>query len=451
MPLPGDEAGFARLEQTLRTVLAPEALLFDLDGVIADVRESFRAAIVATAARFGVTVSDADITKAKAAGKAAPVERVIVSWSDRPLTPEEFEKLQRLLACMRMLCDTPYILDPACRDSPKLEELERWLQGELQPAVSGQRSVPAALGQGAKRLMLRLLDLPVPAHMEKAAETFRYNRRVFIAPPWPEIFTQDSERKQTLAEAERTDPSWVEPLLLRGRLALLLTTTSQDPPDRRRFMQQGLEHAERALHLARSATGPDETAASLLEQAARSARARGAPDAAAELAQLSRRLTPNGSRSDAVRRALDAIGGPIVALLLALLFSFWSLGYRQRFTRDQILKFANDCLAPTATILLIIGAGGGFNRVLLDSGVGKAIADLAVGTNASPLLLAWTVAALIRVATGSATVAMTTSVQGAFGSQLMVGGFILNNQLTDFEYVPEIDGISAGGMPPMSR
>ncbi|HSJ05769.1 MAG TPA: hypothetical protein VK936_03635 [Longimicrobiales bacterium] len=41
-----------------------------------------------------------------------------------------------------------------------LEELERWLQGELQPAVSGQRSVPAAVGQGARRLMLRLLDLP---------------------------------------------------------------------------------------------------------------------------------------------------------------------------------------------------------------------------------------------------------------------------------------------------
>ncbi|HSK18642.1 MAG TPA: DUF4390 domain-containing protein [Longimicrobiales bacterium] len=41
-----------------------------------------------------------------------------------------------------------------------LEELERWLQGELQPAVSGQRSVPGAIGQGAKRLMLRLLDLP---------------------------------------------------------------------------------------------------------------------------------------------------------------------------------------------------------------------------------------------------------------------------------------------------
>jgi hypothetical protein len=41
-----------------------------------------------------------------------------------------------------------------------LEELERWLQGELQPAVSGQRSVPGAVGQGAKRLLLRILDMP---------------------------------------------------------------------------------------------------------------------------------------------------------------------------------------------------------------------------------------------------------------------------------------------------
>ena len=110
-----------------------------------------------------------------------------------------------------------------------------------------------------------------------------------------------------------------------------------------------------------------------------------------------------------LRAALDFVGGPIIALLAALLFSFWSLGYRRHFTRDQILKFANDCLGPTATILLVIGAGGGFNRVLLESGVGKAIADVALGSHASPLLLAWSVAALIRVATGSATVAMTTS------------------------------------------
>jgi GntP family gluconate:H+ symporter len=115
---------------------------------------------------------------------------------------------------------------------------------------------------------------------------------------------------------------------------------------------------------------------------------------------------PDGS---SVRSALHFVGQPIVALLLALLFSFWSLSRARHFTREELLKFCNDCLAPTATILLVIGAGGGFNAVLVQSGVGRAIAAIAVGSHVSPLLLAWIVAALIRVATGSATVAMTTA------------------------------------------
>src|SRR4051812_5888975 len=113
--------------------------------------------------------------------------------------------------------------------------------------------------------------------------------------------------------------------------------------------------------------------------------------------------------SSSTRNTLHFIGQPVVALLLALLFSFWSLGRVRHFTRDQLLKFCNDCLAPTATILLVIGAGGGFNQVLVASGVGRAISTMAIGSHASPLLLAWGIAALIRVATGSATVAMTTA------------------------------------------
>jgi GntP family gluconate:H+ symporter len=110
-----------------------------------------------------------------------------------------------------------------------------------------------------------------------------------------------------------------------------------------------------------------------------------------------------------LRAALHFVGNPIVALLLALLFSFVSLTGARRFTREQLLKFCNDCLAPTATILLVIGAGAGFNQVLIASGVGRAVATIAQGAHASPILLAWVVAALIRVATGSATVAMTTA------------------------------------------
>jgi gluconate:H+ symporter, GntP family len=113
--------------------------------------------------------------------------------------------------------------------------------------------------------------------------------------------------------------------------------------------------------------------------------------------------------ASALRTTLHFIGNPIVALLLALLFSFWSLARVRRFSRDQVLKFCNDCLAPTATILLVIGAGAGFNQVLVASGVGKAVADVARVSHASPIVLAWVVAALIRVATGSATVAMTTA------------------------------------------
>ncbi|HEY6059060.1 MAG TPA: gluconate:H+ symporter [Gemmatimonadales bacterium] len=110
-----------------------------------------------------------------------------------------------------------------------------------------------------------------------------------------------------------------------------------------------------------------------------------------------------------VRTALDFLGHPIVALLLTLLFSFWRLGVARGMTGSRMLSMANDCLAPTAAILLVIGAGGGFNRVLIESGVGKAIAEVAIRAQVSPLVLAWVVATLVRVATGSATVAMTTA------------------------------------------
>jgi histidinol-phosphate aminotransferase len=69
--VPGDNGDFARLEETLRVALAPEALLFDMDGVLVDVAESFRRAIVATAARFDVEVTPNDIAAAKARGNSS--------------------------------------------------------------------------------------------------------------------------------------------------------------------------------------------------------------------------------------------------------------------------------------------------------------------------------------------------------------------------------------------
>ena len=69
--LPGEPAAFERLTTALDTVLAPQAIIFDLDGVLADVRESQRAAMIATATAFGVTITMGDIEKALRAGDAA--------------------------------------------------------------------------------------------------------------------------------------------------------------------------------------------------------------------------------------------------------------------------------------------------------------------------------------------------------------------------------------------
>jgi GntP family gluconate:H+ symporter len=92
-----------------------------------------------------------------------------------------------------------------------------------------------------------------------------------------------------------------------------------------------------------------------------------------------------------------------------VLFSFFTLGKMRGFTRDTILRFTNECLAPTATITLLVGAGGGFGRILQDSGVSQAIIVVALHSHIPLLFLAWLLAAFIRLATGSATVAMTTA------------------------------------------
>ncbi|TDN68273.1 GntP family permease [Paraburkholderia sp. BL10I2N1] len=105
---------------------------------------------------------------------------------------------------------------------------------------------------------------------------------------------------------------------------------------------------------------------------------------------------------------MDMIGHPVTALLVALLVSLYTFGAARGFDAKQVLKFVDASLAPVAAIILIIGAGGGFKQMLVASGVGDAIGQMAVHARISPILLAWLVAAVIRVATGSATVATIT-------------------------------------------
>lgn len=115
------------------------------------------------------------------------------------------------------------------------------------------------------------------------------------------------------------------------------------------------------------------------------------------------------AHSGTLNQVLALLGNDDMALLIGVLASFYTLGRMRGFTRETILRFSQDCLAPTALITLLVGAGGGFGRVLQDSGVSHAIVGLATAIHFPILLLAWVLAALMRLATGSATVALITA------------------------------------------
>lgn len=110
-----------------------------------------------------------------------------------------------------------------------------------------------------------------------------------------------------------------------------------------------------------------------------------------------------------VEKIFAFIGSPLIALLLSCFFAYYFLGFRQGMDRKLVKKFTEECLLPVGSIILIIGAGGGFKQILIDSGVGDVIARMAGHLSLSPLVLAFLIAALIRIATGSATVALTTA------------------------------------------
>ncbi|GAA1969726.1 gluconate:H+ symporter [Amycolatopsis minnesotensis] len=114
-------------------------------------------------------------------------------------------------------------------------------------------------------------------------------------------------------------------------------------------------------------------------------------------------------KENEVRRVLDFVGDPLVALLAAVLVGMVTLGRPAGFDRARLSSTVSDALPPIAGILLIVGAGGGFKQTLVDAGVGDVITGLATGANLSPLLLGWLVAVAIRLATGSATVATVSA------------------------------------------
>jgi GntP family gluconate:H+ symporter len=115
------------------------------------------------------------------------------------------------------------------------------------------------------------------------------------------------------------------------------------------------------------------------------------------------------SEGDKIRDWADFIGNPIVALLIGVIVALWTFGFSRGVDRDTLNGYLGASLAPAASILLIIGAGGAFKQVLVDSGIGDAIGKGVDGLPVSSLLIGWIVAVLIRLATGSATVATVTA------------------------------------------
>jgi GntP family gluconate:H+ symporter len=106
---------------------------------------------------------------------------------------------------------------------------------------------------------------------------------------------------------------------------------------------------------------------------------------------------------------LEFLGTPMVALTVAVLYAMVFYARAGGMDRAAVSKTLGSSLPDVAGILLIVGAGGGFKQVLIDTGIGTVIGDAVSESGISVLLVAWFVAALVRVATGSATVATVTA------------------------------------------
>ena len=110
-----------------------------------------------------------------------------------------------------------------------------------------------------------------------------------------------------------------------------------------------------------------------------------------------------------VRQVLSFIGAPLIALLIAVLVSFYVLGVRRGWSKEHLATVAESALKPVGMILLVVGAGGVFGSVLVASGVGDVLADSLTSTGLPLIVMAFVIALALRIAQGSATVAIVAT------------------------------------------
>ncbi|AXW86208.1 gluconate transporter [Lonsdalea britannica] len=105
----------------------------------------------------------------------------------------------------------------------------------------------------------------------------------------------------------------------------------------------------------------------------------------------------------------EFFGDPVMATMISVLIAIFTFGLNRGRTMDEVMATVSDSIKIIAMMLLILGGGGAFKQVLVDSGVDKYIAHMMEGSSLSPLFLAWLIAATLRIALGSATVAAMTA------------------------------------------
>jgi len=137
-------------------------------------------------------------------------------------------------------------------------------------------------------------------------------------------------------------------------------------------------------------------------------------------------LAQSAMADGALRRAIVFTGSPLAAMLIATLVAMYTFGRACGFGRARLLQFAEESLPPIAGVLLVVGAGGGFGRVLDVAEVDTAIAHAMGGLRLSPLIMGWVIASLLRLAVGSATVSVITA---ASIMAPLVGGMAVNKEL----------------------
>ncbi|MDR0816779.1 MAG: GntP family permease [Desulfovibrio sp.] len=125
---------------------------------------------------------------------------------------------------------------------------------------------------------------------------------------------------------------------------------------------------------------------------------------------ISKTVVDLGASKDAAYLPVVAfIGNPIVAMFISACVAILFLGLRRGFKSSEINEFCDKSLWPMASILLVIGIAGGFNRVIMDCGMGEVLKTVLTSINMHPVIMAWLISAIMRFALGSATVAMMTA------------------------------------------